>query len=130
MLRDVAYGPYFLTYEAICRGWPGDMKRGLFHADLMEEIEAESRDVPWARLLVAGGFAGIVGWGSTYVYALLLLVSTFADRFIMQIRGGRSQDSNAGDRTLFTLVDNDLSLEPDAASFPLDLVNNDQLVPR
>ena len=65
MLRDIAYGPYFLTYEAICRGWPGDMKRGLFHADLMEEIEAESRDVPWGRLLVAGGFAGIVGWGST-----------------------------------------------------------------
>ena len=69
MLRDIAYGPYFLTYEAICRGWPGDMKRGLFHADLMEEIEAESRDVPWGRLLVAGGVAGVVGWGSTYVFS-------------------------------------------------------------
>lgn len=68
LIRDTAYGPYFLTYEAICRGWPGEMKRGLFRADLVEEVETESREVGWGRLLVAGGAAGIVGWGSTYVY--------------------------------------------------------------
>lgn len=63
MLRDIGYGPYFLTYEAICRGWPGEMKSG--HADLVEEVEAESLETNWTRLLVAGGAAGIIGWGCT-----------------------------------------------------------------
>ena len=64
ILRDVAYGPYFLTYEAICRS--GTKERS-WKADLVEEVEAETREVGWGRLLVAGGAAGIVGWGSTCV---------------------------------------------------------------
>lgn len=62
LLRDSAYGPYFLTYEAICRSGSRDRS---WKADLVEEVEAETREVGWGRLLVAGGAAGIVGWGST-----------------------------------------------------------------
>ncbi|KAM0752086.1 carnitine/acyl carnitine carrier [Meredithblackwellia eburnea MCA 4105] len=64
ILRDTAYGPYFLTYEVVSRGWPAT--QGRYHADLHEEIESETKEVGWARLLLAGGAAGIVGWGSTF----------------------------------------------------------------
>lgn len=65
MLRDCAYGPYFLTYEVVSRGWPQEGVQGRYRADLVDEIEAESNEVGWARLLLAGGAAGIVGWGIT-----------------------------------------------------------------
>lgn len=65
MLRDIGYGPYFLTYEAVSRGWPGAMRSG--RADLVEEVEAEGLETNWTRLLVAGGAAGMVGWGITCV---------------------------------------------------------------
>jgi hypothetical protein len=55
MLRDVGYGPYFLTYEAISRGWPSTTS--------MSTREGEG--LSWTRLLCAGGAAGVIGWGVT-----------------------------------------------------------------
>lgn len=51
MWRDTAYGPYFATYEFCCRV-------GREEGDVEEEKG-------WGRMLVAGGAAGVVGWGIT-----------------------------------------------------------------
>jgi solute carrier family 25 carnitine/acylcarnitine transporter 20/29 len=80
ILRDLGYGPYFFVYEYVVRGG------GVFGApkrDLKEEIDEELwghglRDddeggskaqgeggASTARILLAGGLAGIVGWGCT-----------------------------------------------------------------
>jgi hypothetical protein len=65
MYRDIAYGPYFLTYEWICRG--GRKEAEGYEIDLVREVERDVEEVGTVRLLIAGGCAGIVGWGSTYV---------------------------------------------------------------
>lgn len=80
VLRDLGYGPYFLTYEYVVRGgsfglpfaWAQGEKRHL-KRDLREEVESEVfgsgeegvAGASPARVLVAGGLAGIVGWGCT-----------------------------------------------------------------
>jgi solute carrier family 25 carnitine/acylcarnitine transporter 20/29 len=78
-LRDTAYGPYFLVYEYVARG--GDFGTGLgsgsrrhVKADLAAEVESElfgtadgQAGASTMRVLVAGGLAGIAGWGATYV---------------------------------------------------------------
>lgn len=66
IVRDTGYGPYFLTYELISRGFPDSDGERKYKADLADEIETESRDVPWSRLILAGGAAGVVGWGCTF----------------------------------------------------------------
>ncbi|KAI5476144.1 carnitine acyl carnitine carrier, mitochondrial [Pseudohyphozyma bogoriensis] len=61
ILRDLAYGPYFFAYELIVRGEGGWKK------DLAEEVESvEKKGTSWTRMMVAGGVAGIVGWGVTF----------------------------------------------------------------
>ena len=78
ILRDLGYGPYFFVYEYVVRGG------GVFGAprrDLKEEIDdelwgrdrrdeggqakAEGEGASTTRILLAGGLAGIVGWGCT-----------------------------------------------------------------
>ncbi|GAA5973159.1 hypothetical protein JCM21900_003680 [Sporobolomyces salmonicolor] len=78
LLRDVAYGPYFLVYEYIVRGGnfgrvggKGGGEEGRRHVkpDLAEEVENELFGPDKAspgRVLLAGGAAGIVGWGCTF----------------------------------------------------------------
>ncbi|BGP31588.1 hypothetical protein JCM10296v2_003360 [Rhodotorula toruloides] len=77
-LRDLGYGPYFLTYEYVVRGgsfglsFEGE-KRHL-KRDLREEAESEvfgeggegDGAASPGRVLLAGGLAGIVGWGCTF----------------------------------------------------------------
>ena len=76
ILRDLGYGPYFFVYEYVVRGG------GVFGAprsDLKDEIDQElwgpgqngggqaqgEGGASTARILLAGGLAGIVGWGCT-----------------------------------------------------------------
>lgn len=78
ILRDLGYGPYFFVYEYVVRYGGG----GVFGAprrDLKEEIDEElwrhglrdeggqtkGEGASTARILLAGGLAGIVGWGCT-----------------------------------------------------------------
>ncbi|GAA5877229.1 hypothetical protein JCM1840_003025 [Sporobolomyces johnsonii] len=78
LLRDIAYGPYFLVYEYIVRGGNlglagrqggGEERTRQVKPDLAEEVENElfgpDKASP-ARVLLAGGAAGIVGWGCTF----------------------------------------------------------------
>ncbi|BGP24182.1 carnitine acyl carnitine carrier, mitochondrial [Rhodotorula toruloides] len=83
LLRDIGYGPYFLTYEYVVRGgsfglpfsWAEGERRHL-KRDLRDELESEVFGVgaeeeeggaaSAGRVLVAGGLAGIVGWGCTF----------------------------------------------------------------
>ncbi|BGP55072.1 hypothetical protein JCM8202v2_002666 [Rhodotorula sphaerocarpa] len=91
VLRDVGYGPYFLVYEYVVRGgtlglFPSVLGSGggasgrHYKKDLKEEIDGEvfgigegvgedgqkQEGASTARVLVAGGLAGIVGWGCTF----------------------------------------------------------------
>lgn len=52
ILRETSYGPYFLSYEIFCRALTPEGQR--------------TQDLSSGRLVVAGGFAGIAGWMSTY----------------------------------------------------------------
>lgn len=52
ILRETSYGPYFLSYEIFCRALTPEGQR--------------TQDLSSGRLVVAGGFAGIAGWLSTY----------------------------------------------------------------
>ncbi|KAK4046158.1 hypothetical protein OIV83_006299 [Microbotryomycetes sp. JL201] len=63
MLRDLGFGPYFAVYEAVCRF---DLGRTGYDPDPRREVDKEVREVGKGRILVAGGFAGIAGWGSTF----------------------------------------------------------------
>lgn len=65
--RDVAYGPYFLSYEVICRLFhrrrnADGGENGNGSGNGREEGEFE---VPWEGMLVAGAVAGTVSWTST-----------------------------------------------------------------
>ncbi|KAG0222993.1 hypothetical protein BGW42_006173 [Actinomortierella wolfii] len=52
ILRETSYGPYFLSYEIFCRALTPEGQK--------------TQDLSSTRLVVAGGFAGIAGWLSTY----------------------------------------------------------------
>ncbi|KAI8975094.1 mitochondrial carrier domain-containing protein [Mycotypha africana] len=54
-LRELSFGPYFLTYEIICREFA---KRDNTRTDLCE--------LSGPKVVLAGGTAGIVAWCSTY----------------------------------------------------------------
>ncbi|KAI9633489.1 mitochondrial carrier domain-containing protein [Dioszegia hungarica] len=78
-LRDLAYGPYFFTYEASCRffksrrapidaAYPSQASSGrqYHHESLIDEAEMELHALrPW-ELMVAGGLAGVVAWMATF----------------------------------------------------------------
>ncbi|GAA5905744.1 hypothetical protein JCM6882_000448 [Rhodosporidiobolus microsporus] len=93
LLRDTAYGPYFLVYEYVVRGgdfglsslsWfggggggEGERRRRHVKADLVDEVESElfgsvdaegkrEEGAGAVRVLIAGGLAGIAGWGATF----------------------------------------------------------------
>ncbi|GAA5838063.1 hypothetical protein JCM9279_004115 [Rhodotorula babjevae] len=84
VLRDTGYGPYFLVYEYVVRGgtlglFGGGARGGAGRgpsgggADLVDEAErfvlgGEDGQVAASatRVLMAGGLAGIVGWGCTF----------------------------------------------------------------
>ncbi|GAA5846044.1 hypothetical protein JCM11251_005395 [Rhodosporidiobolus azoricus] len=79
LLRDTAYGPYFLVYEYVARGGSfgvlgeeAERERRHFKADLVDEVESElfgwerEEAASAGRVLVAGGLAGIAGWGATF----------------------------------------------------------------
>ncbi|GAA5844090.1 hypothetical protein JCM3766R1_004519 [Sporobolomyces carnicolor] len=82
LMRDTAYGPYFLMYEYVSRGGsfgllssPSSSLKSKKKADLREEVDSElwgdpdeEGSIPTSstRILVAGGLAGIVGWGITF----------------------------------------------------------------
>ncbi|GAA5994246.1 hypothetical protein JCM5350_001820 [Sporobolomyces pararoseus] len=78
LLRDTAYGPYFLMYEYISRGGSFGLfdspttRHQKMRGDLREEVDSElwgdsdSSPTSTTRILVAGGMAGIVGWGITF----------------------------------------------------------------
>ena len=69
-MRDLGYGPYFAVYEAVIRsrigrGSSGYQEGGRGGIVKGEELESEIRQVGTNRVLIAGGLAGIAGWGST-----------------------------------------------------------------
>ncbi|KAI9468911.1 MAG: mitochondrial carrier domain-containing protein [Benjaminiella poitrasii] len=55
MLRELSFGPYFLTYEFICRAFTPDLKKGSVDYELTGP-----------KIILAGGSAGIIAWCSTY----------------------------------------------------------------
>lgn len=79
-MRDLAYGPYFCTYEAVCRLFKSmkpkspsaDLaplseeavkKRKHHHESLIDEAEMElASGLTWGELMTAGGVAGVVAW--------------------------------------------------------------------
>ncbi|KAK4055933.1 hypothetical protein OIO90_002926 [Microbotryomycetes sp. JL221] len=63
MLRDLGFGPYFAVYEAVCRF---DLNDQTFEPDPRKEMAKEVKEVGKGRILIAGGFAGIAGWGTTF----------------------------------------------------------------
>ncbi|KAG2232463.1 hypothetical protein INT48_005180 [Thamnidium elegans] len=52
-LRELSFGPYFLTYEAICRG-------------LTPSNASNKYELSGPKVILAGGSAGIIAWCSTY----------------------------------------------------------------
>ncbi|WWD20676.1 hypothetical protein CI109_105152 [Kwoniella shandongensis] len=73
-MRDLAYGPYFCTYEAILRffKWsrqppiPPNSNRHEGHT-LIDEAEAEmASGLSWPELMTAGGVAGVIAWLATF----------------------------------------------------------------
>lgn len=56
-LRELSFGPYFLTYEFICRA--------LTTSD-PNSINNDIYELSGPKVILAGGSAGIVAWCSTY----------------------------------------------------------------
>lgn len=51
-LRELSFGPYFLTYEVVCRG--------------LTPADSPKYELSGPKVILAGGSAGIVAWCSTY----------------------------------------------------------------
>ncbi|WVQ95620.1 hypothetical protein IAU59_002718 [Kwoniella sp. CBS 9459] len=73
-MRDLAYGPYFFTYEALLRLFkymktpplPESSRRHEGHT-LIDEAEMElSSGLSWPELMAAGGIAGVTAWLATF----------------------------------------------------------------
>ncbi|WWC98591.1 hypothetical protein V866_005483 [Kwoniella sp. B9012] len=73
-LRDLAYGPYFFTYEATLRLFkymktpplPENKRKHEGHT-LIDEAEMElSSGLSWPELMAAGGIAGVTAWLATF----------------------------------------------------------------
>ncbi|WRT70681.1 uncharacterized protein IL334_007679 [Kwoniella shivajii] len=73
-MRDLAYGPYFCTYEAMLRFFkymktpplPENTHRHEGHT-LIDEAEMElSSGLTWTELMTAGGIAGVTAWLATF----------------------------------------------------------------
>ncbi|KIR79525.1 carnitine/acyl carnitine carrier [Cryptococcus gattii E566] len=75
-LRDVAYGPYFCTYEATLRflKWmkkpplpPSHHNPGHERHTLIDEAQLERHSgLRWPELMLAGGIAGVLAWMVTF----------------------------------------------------------------
>ncbi|WVR08551.1 hypothetical protein IAU60_005606 [Kwoniella sp. DSM 27419] len=72
--RDLAYGPYFCTYEGILRLFkymkqpplPANVSRHEGHT-LIDEAEMElASGLSWTELMTAGGIAGVTAWLATF----------------------------------------------------------------
>ncbi|SGZ28235.1 BQ5605_C027g10292 [Microbotryum silenes-dioicae] len=81
--RDLGYGPYFGVYEAVIRsrfGRAGPGRGG-------EGVEEDGREVPGtARVLIAGGLAGIAGWGSTFAMDVVKTRIQASEAYVDQAR--------------------------------------------
>ncbi|WWC92271.1 uncharacterized protein L201_007225 [Kwoniella dendrophila CBS 6074] len=73
-IRDLAYGPYFFTYEGMIRLFkymktpplPENTRKHEGHT-LIDEAEMElSSGLTWPELMTAGGIAGVVAWMATF----------------------------------------------------------------
>ncbi|TXT10979.1 hypothetical protein VHUM_01730 [Vanrija humicola] len=77
--RDLAYGPYFFTYEGLCRffKWrksPDGERHPVPHKHdtLIDEAEAELHSgLSWAELMTAGGAAGVAAWVATFPFDVI-----------------------------------------------------------
>ncbi|KAI8637083.1 mitochondrial carrier domain-containing protein [Parasitella parasitica] len=56
-LRELSFGPYFLTYEFICR---------MMTTSDPSSINNDTYELSGPKIILAGGSAGIVAWCSTY----------------------------------------------------------------
>lgn len=56
-LRELSFGPYFLTYEFICRAMTTSDP---------DSINNSTYELSGPKVILAGGSAGIVAWCSTY----------------------------------------------------------------
>ncbi|GAN03789.1 mitochondrial carnitine/acylcarnitine carrier protein CACL [Mucor ambiguus] len=56
-LRELSFGPYFLTYEFICR---------IMTTSDPDSINNSTYELSGPKVILAGGSAGIVAWCSTY----------------------------------------------------------------
>ncbi|EIW69903.1 hypothetical protein TREMEDRAFT_71447 [Tremella mesenterica DSM 1558] len=76
-LRDIAYGPYFCTYEAVCRYFrnqrkpPATLPANHHGHGLIQEAEAELGTLRWPELMTAGGLAGLAAWLTTFPFDVL-----------------------------------------------------------
>lgn len=71
-MRDLAYGPYFCSYEATCRFFkqrkqPPPIPTSLHHHEsLIDEAEKGRSSLTWGELMTAGGLAGLTAWMATF----------------------------------------------------------------
>lgn len=69
VLRDLGYGPYFLTYELLLRTISPSRPSSSGRPDLIVETEDELVGDPgrgWWAVAVAGAVAGVVSWTATF----------------------------------------------------------------
>ncbi|KAI0047153.1 mitochondrial carrier [Auriscalpium vulgare] len=67
-LRDTGYGAYFAGYEAALHFFKPSRPPPPATADHIHDEVSESLTHAWWHLLLAGGFAGIAGWGATFPF--------------------------------------------------------------
>lgn len=71
VLRDLGYGPYFLTYELLLRTISPSRPSSSGRPDLLVETEDELAGDPgrgWWAVAVAGAVAGVVSWTATFPF--------------------------------------------------------------
>jgi solute carrier family 25 carnitine/acylcarnitine transporter 20/29 len=74
ILRDLGYGPYFLTYELLLRTISPRRPSSSGRPDLLVETEDELAGDPargWWAVAVAGAVAGVVSWTATFPFDVI-----------------------------------------------------------
>ncbi|SCZ93940.1 BZ3500_MvSof-1268-A1-R1_Chr6-3g09007 [Microbotryum saponariae] len=78
--RDLGYGPYFGVYEAVIRS------QNRFGSEGGEREEVQGNEVGTAKVLIAGGMAGIAGWGSTFAMDVVKTRIQASEAYLDQAR--------------------------------------------